>query len=91
MANTLHHRVSASCCKGSPLKNHCGQQKNIPYNDCAKGTCNTMLSCSICGFLIISSIAVSPAIMDLNNQIAHPFITDELSDYQDNDWNPPKA
>jgi hypothetical protein len=50
-----------------------------------------MMSCSTGGFLMSSSIVVSPAMIDLSSQITHPFSTGELSDYQDNDWNPPKA
>lgn len=90
MATNLHHKVSASCCKASSPKNHCGDQKNIPCNDGAKGTCNTMLSCSTCGFLTAPTLAVLPVITNLNNQITHLFVTGELSDYQDNDWNPPQ-
>lgn len=90
-ANTLHQKVSASCGQASSPKNNCGDQKNIPCNDCAKGTCNAMMSCSTGGFLMSSSIVVSPAMIDLSSQITHPFSTGELSDYQDNDWNPPKA
>lgn len=91
IASTLHHKVSASCCKESSAKNHCGHQKNIPCNDCAKGTCNTMMCCCTSGFLITPSLSVSPAMTDLSSQVIHSFITSELSDYQDNDWNPPKV
>jgi hypothetical protein len=81
----------ASCCKESTHKDCCKQQKQTSDNDCAKGTCNAMLSCGTCGFTIISSVSLSPAITDLNDQITHPFAVGELSDYQSNDWNPPKA
>ena len=91
MANTLHHKASASCCKESAHKDCCKQQKQTPDNNCAKGTCNAMLSCGTCGFTIIPFVSLSPAITDLNDQITHPFVTGELSEYQDNNWNPPKA
>ena len=91
MANTLHTKVSASCCKESAHKDCCKQQKQNPDNNCAKGTCNAMLSCGTCGFTIIPSVFLSPAITDLNDQPTLPFAIGELSDYQDNDWNPPKA
>jgi hypothetical protein len=90
-ANGLHHQVSASCFKKSSPTDHCGGQKHIPCNDCSKGTCNTMMSCSTGGFLMSSSIVVSPVMLDLSSQITYPFSTGELSEYQDNDWNPPKA
>jgi len=89
MANISHG--TASCCAAKIHTANCKQQKHTSDNDCAKGNCNAMLSCSTCGFLIISPISISPAIIDLNTQPAHLFITGELSDYQDNDWNPPKA
>jgi len=88
MANISH--VTASCCAAEMKKDCCKQQKHSSDNDCAKGNCNAMLSCSTCGFLIISSVSLSPVISDLNTKTPHPLITGELSDYQDNDWNPPK-
>jgi hypothetical protein len=72
-------------------KDCCKQQKNNSDNDCAKGPCNAMLSCGTCGFIVVQSISLSPAVIDLNRQIIHHFVVDELSDYHDNDWNPPKV
>ena len=89
MANISHGK--APCCAEKMKKDCCKQQKHSSDNDCAKGNCNTMLSCSTCGFLIISPISFSAVIFDLNTQTTHPFNTGELSDYQNNDWNPPKA
>jgi hypothetical protein len=89
MANI--HVGTKSCCEQIAHKHSCKQPRHTSDDDCGKGTCNAMLSCSTCGFLIVSYISVSPAVVYLNNQIAHPFITGELSDYQDNSWNPPKA
>jgi hypothetical protein len=85
------HDGTGASCKESRHQDCCKQQKQTSDNDCAKGTCNMMMSCSTCGFLIIQSIAISPAMIHLNNPIAHPFIAGELSDYQDKEWNPPKA
>lgn len=50
-----------------------------------------MLSCGICGFIKAPAGFLSPAMVDLNVQVTYPFITGELSDYQDNNWIPPKA
>lgn len=91
MTNTLHPKVAASCCKDRAHKDCRKQQKQNPDNNCAKGTCNAMLSCGTCGFTIIPSVSLSPSITDLNDQITHLFVIGELSDYQDNDWNPPKV
>lgn len=89
MANT--HRGTGAYCKENRHKDCCKQQKQTSDSDCAKDTCNVLLSCSTCGFIIIQPIAVLPVMAHLNNQIAHHFIAGELSDYHDNDWNPPKA
>jgi hypothetical protein len=82
---------AASCCKESTHKDCCKHQKQSSDNDCAKGACSAMLSCSTCGFILTPSVSLSPAMIDLNKQIAPPFITGEISDFHDNDWNPPKA
>ena len=88
-ANT-HHKT-ASWCKESAHKD-CGKQlKHTSDNDCQKGACNATLCCSVCGFLISPPISLSPAIIDLSNRMPHNFNAGALSDYHDNDWNPPKA
>ena len=89
MANI--HRGTASCCAVKVQKDCCGQQKKSADNDCSKGVCNAMLSCSACGFVVAVPISLSPAVIGLTRQTAHHFTVGELSDYQDNDWNPPKA
>jgi hypothetical protein len=88
MANISH--VTASCC-AKMKKDCCKPQKHSSDNDCAKGNCNAMMSCGTCGFIVVPSVSLSPAIIHLSNQHTLHFITGELSDYQDNDWNPPKA
>jgi hypothetical protein len=89
MANIRYGK--ATCRKQTTAQDCCRQPKHTSDNDCAKGTCNAMLSCSTCGFLMISPISLSPVMSNLSTQIAHPFITGELSDYYSDDWNPPKA
>lgn len=89
IANT--HRGTGAYCKESRHQDCRKQQKQTSDNDCAKSTCNMMMSCGTCGFVITQSIAISPAMLHLNNQMAHPFIVGELSDYKSNDWNPPKV
>jgi hypothetical protein len=82
---------TASCCISKTQKDCCRQQKKSTDDDCGKGACNAMLSCGTCGFVINSPLSLSPAMIDLNDQIVHPFAIGELSDYHDNDWTPPKA
>ena len=88
MGNISH--ATASCCAKIHAAN-CKQQKHTSDNDCAKGNCNAMMACGTCGFIVVPSVSLSPAIIHLSNQHAPHFISGELSDYQDNDWNPPKA
>jgi len=84
------HRGQVSCCKESTHKDCC-KKKQASDKNCAKDACNAMLSCNTCGFIQSPSLSLSPAIVDLNDQTASPFITGQLSDYHANDWNPPKA
>jgi hypothetical protein len=85
------HHGPATCCKESIHKDCGKQQMQTSDRDCPKGICNVMLSCGTCGFIISLPVSLSPAIIDLNNQTTPPFIADKLSDYQNNDWNPPKV
>jgi hypothetical protein len=84
-------RGTATCCISKSQKDCCGQQKKSADNDCSKGPCNAMLSCGTCGFIVATSISISPAVINLNQQTIHHFAAGELSDYHGNDWNPPKA
>lgn len=86
----IHHK-KASCFKENTHSDCCKKQRPDHANDCSGGTCNVMLACSTCGFVISPSVALSPAIIDLDNQLSHPFSMGELSAYPSNDWNPPKA
>jgi len=82
---------TASCCKQKAHKDGCKQQKQNADNDCAKESCNAMLSCGTCGFIVNQPLAVLPAVIYLPWRSAHPFVIDALSDYHANGWNPPKA
>jgi hypothetical protein len=85
------HYGKASCCVAKAYKGCCKQQKHSSGNDCAKGNCNAMLSCSQCGFVITASVSISPIISILSGQAVRPFPIGELSDYHGNGLNPPKA
>ena len=82
---------TAACCISKVQKACCTQQKKSADNDCSKGACNMMLSCGTCGFVVALPISLPPAVIGLTRQTAHHFTVGELSDYRDNDWNPPKA
>jgi hypothetical protein len=88
MANI--HFGKATCCK-QISRQDCGKQsKHHSDDDCDKGICNTMVCCGTCYFVAIATIPPSPGIADLSNEVIHPYVTGELSDYYTIDWNPPK-
>lgn len=89
MANISHG--TASCCTAKMKNDCCKQQKHGSDNDCAKGNCNAMLSCGTCGFVITTTVSISPIIFILSSKSIHPFAIGELSDYHGVGWNPPKA
>ncbi|WP_345955302.1 hypothetical protein [Mucilaginibacter sp. PAMB04168] len=89
MANIRHGK--SSCCTEKMQKDCCKHSKHDSSSDCAKGNCNAMLSCGNCGFIVTSSIALSPTISTLYSQSVPPFAIGELSDYHGNGWNPPKG
>jgi hypothetical protein len=89
MANIRYEK--ASCCVTKMKKDCCMQLKHHAADNCAKGTCNAMLSCGTCGFVITASVSLSPTIFILSSQAVHPFSIGELSDYHGNGWNPPKS
>lgn len=85
------HHGKAGCCVAKTQKDCCKHQKHDSNDDCAKGNCNAMLSCGTCGFIVIASASISPAVINPHQQFAYPFKTGALSDYHGNGWNPPKA
>jgi hypothetical protein len=81
----------ASCRRAKTHKDCCKQQKQNADNDCAKGNCNAMLSCSTCGFIAPHPVSLLPAVIELPQHLSNPFLIGALSDYHGNGWNPPKA
>jgi hypothetical protein len=82
---------TASFCKTKSSKDCSAHQKKSAGNDCGKGTCNAMLACGTCGFVVAPSVSLSPVMAHLNRQTARPFSIGKLSDYHSSGWIPPKA
>ncbi|SDG12413.1 hypothetical protein [Mucilaginibacter gossypii] len=82
---------AAKCCKQKTHQDCCKQQKQKSAGDCAKGNCDAMVNCGTCSFIIVQPSSFSPAVVDLQQQAAYPFLIGALSDYYGNGWNPPKA
>ena len=82
---------NATCCKQMTGQDCSKQSKHTSGNDCSKGTCNAILSCGICIFVVNSSVSISSTISSLNSRGAPPFAIGELSDYHGSGWNPPEV
>jgi hypothetical protein len=91
MVNAMPRQDASACCKENKHQDHCQEQKRTENKDCTKSSCNVLLSCGTCGFLVISSTTISPAFLYLENHVVPSFIAGELTSYHGNDWNPPKA
>jgi hypothetical protein len=91
MVNAMPSQVASTCCKENKYHNHCQDQKRTENKDCTKNSCNVLLSCGTCGFLVIPFITIFPAFQYLENPVVPVFIAGELTDYYGDGWNPPKA
>lgn len=79
----------ARCCT-EQIKKSCDHHQPS-NNDCSKGNCNTLLPCGTCGFVIVETTTISPLSAIFKRQLIAELVIAKLSDYQDKDWNPPKA
>jgi len=71
--------------------NCCKETKHSTKNDCPKTGCICVLSCCNCGVIKSTAIANPSFTSDLSDQHRTPFVIGDLSDYKNNNWNPPKA
>jgi hypothetical protein len=80
------------CCHKMAGKPACqNQQKPTQKDDCTNEGCTMLFSCSLCGFLIVEPLTISP---NISYQISKPvslYKIGELSAYHPSDWKPPQA
>lgn len=91
VVNAMPSQAASACCKENKLQDHCQDQRRAENKDCTKNSCNVLLSCGTCGFLVISPMTISPAFQYLENPVVPAFIAEGLTDYHGNGWNPPQA
>jgi hypothetical protein len=70
---------------------YCHEQKGNSQKGCEKGICNMMLSCSLCGFVIVQPLSVCPKTTLLNNRRFFTYQAGQLSNYSPVGWHPPKV
>ncbi len=80
------------CCHQMDGKRACKGSKSDDHNKpCDNPACAMMLSCSICGFLIVDPLQCQP---NLSHYIAKPvslYKIGNLSAYHQANWKPPKT
>lgn len=59
--------------------------------DCGKEGCNVMLSCSICGYLVVEPLIFNPVILTYAQKSVSFYKMGALSGYHAADWKPPKS
>jgi hypothetical protein len=69
----------------------CYEHKGNNQKGCQTGMCTMMLSCSICGFLIVQPLSVSPKTTFLNNHLFFTYQAGLLSNYSPVGWHPPQV
>jgi hypothetical protein len=83
-------KVNDNCCQKTTHTKSCEHPKSGQDRGCEKGTCNMMLSCSTCGFLIVDPLKISATITYVAVNNTHFGTVDKLSSYANSCWQPPK-
>lgn len=86
-ANIIQTSTKENCCHKASKNIPCGSNQK---DDCSKGVCNTMLSCSTCGFLKIEPVRIKAIITILNDCPVTPYLIGNGSNFSLSYWNPPK-
>lgn len=92
MQNTVQLPAVKMCCENAAAKDACHKSNNESKKDnCGKEGCPMLLNCSICGFLMVPTLAMAPKFScQTSKPISHYKIGD-LSAYHANNWKPPKT
>jgi hypothetical protein len=72
---------------------HCPKtsEKRHQEDNCEKYGCNMMLTCSICGFLVIEPVRVNAALVTLIEKTVPTYQYGNSAVYFAKDWKPPKV
>jgi hypothetical protein len=81
------------CCAKADKNAHCPKtpEKKHQEDNCEKYGCNMMLTCSICGFLVIEPVRVNAALGTLVEKAVPTYQYGNSAVYFAKDWKPPKV
>lgn len=80
------------CCAKANKNAHCPKtpEKKHQKDNCEKYGCNMLLTCSICGFLVVEPVRVNPALVALVEKTVPTYQYGNSAVYFAKDWKPPK-
>jgi hypothetical protein len=83
----------ADCCAKTQKNAHCpnGAEKKHQKENCDKNGCNMLLTCSICGFLMVESVEVKPVLSTFVANADTIYMFGNSANHLASDWKPPKA
>lgn len=87
-ANTMQTSIKENCCHKAVKNMPCSSNQK---DNCSKGVCNAMLSCSSCGFLKVEPVRIKTIATALNECLVTPYLVGNGSDFSISCWNPPKV
>ncbi len=81
------------CCAKANKNAHCPKTPKKKHQDdnCEKQGCNMLLTCSICGFLVIEPVRVNAALTTLIEKTLPTYQSGNSAVYFVKDWKPPKV
>jgi hypothetical protein len=92
IANVAQPKIETSCCQKAAAMQACHQHKKQASKDNCNGmSCNMMLSCGLCGFLVVEPVTLKPRLFFTIEKPATLYIMGDLSDYNSPGWQPPEA
>jgi len=91
MVKPVSSMPETDCC-AKTAKKHCEKSHKKTVKDtCEKQGCNMMLTCSICGFLMVEPTRVNAAsVLFIENPIP-TYKSGNSAAYLPSDWKPPKV
>jgi len=83
----------ADCCAKTHRDAHCPKTPEKKHQDdnCEKQGCNMMLSCSICGFIVVEPVRVNVVLAALVEKTVPTYQYGNSAVYFAKDWKPPKV
>jgi len=87
MAKTVQPAAVKMCCHKSTKNNGGGCDKN----NCNNEACTMMLSCGICGFLVVEPLTIKPIIAKHIDKSFCTYNTGDIAAYHPDNWKPPKV